>query len=305
MIIIKIQGGLGNQLFQYAMGRSLAEYLKQDLLLDVYHLQKPVAGHLERSYMLNRYPIKAQIAEKHIIEKFYKKSFCPFFNKKNIYIKQLVFDENPPSESVYKHIRFFVKDKTYMYYNDIFNLHFNSIYLDGYWQSYKNFELINNELYKELSTPLNCTQANSHLVNSIINCQAVAVHIRKSDYVSTDFGKTYFKNLNLLYYTQAISLLTEKFPNLHFFIFSDDVAWCKIHFKTDFLHTFVEGHDPVSDVYLMHLCKHHITANSTFSWWGAWLCNNKDKIIISPKQWYNTVNEKDMNDLLPANWIKL
>ena len=136
---------------------------------------------------------------------------------------------------------------------------------------------------------------------------AVSLHIRRGDYVSNPVTNNYHGTCSLAYYKKAVLLLKEKIENPSFFIFSDDLLWARENL--DFINdmTFIDLDKSIPDHEEMHLmsqCKHNIIANSSFSWWGAWLNENSDKIVIAPKKWFsdNTINTED---LIPAKWMRI
>ncbi|NCQ11249.1 MAG: alpha-1,2-fucosyltransferase, partial [Bacteroidetes bacterium] len=140
-----------------------------------------------------------------------------------------------------------------------------------------------------------------------VNSNSVSLHIRRGDYVDNK----YFAQIPLEYYYNSIELIENKFPNSSYYVFSDNLNWVKNNFKTNVNLHFVDANDSSTDfmeLYLMSKCNHNIIANSTFSWWGAWLNKNPDKIVIAPKVWFGdkTAQENYKNGQhVPNNWIKM
>ncbi len=136
---------------------------------------------------------------------------------------------------------------------------------------------------------------------------SVSIHIRRGDYISDPKTNQYHGICSPEYYNNAVKYVSQKIHRAHFYIFSDDINWAANNFKIDFPMTFV-GHNSwrkgYDDMRLIGKCKHHVTANSSFSWWGAWLCSNPDKIVISPLKWFND-STNDTKDLIPCNWVRL
>ena len=136
--------------------------------------------------------------------------------------------------------------------------------------------------------------------------ESVSIHIRRSDYLSKK-NSSIFEPISLNYYYSALELIKKQHPNIKLFVFSDDNQWVMDNFKTDLPTTFVT-HNDVSrgydDLMLMSNCKHNITANSTFSWWGAWLNENPAKIVVTPSKWVKEDKYVEP-DLIPNNWIKV
>ena len=267
MTKVKIIGGLGNQLFQYFFARSLKLKFNINVKLDlsdfeIYKLHQ---------YNLNNFlKLKLPISEK-------KYSFINFFlNKKK---------ENDP----------FKFDDT------IFKKKFS--YYDGYWQSYRYFNkfwcLFKNDF------KFDNKYTNIQILNKIKNSNSVAVHVRRGDYVDNNRTSKFHGNLNIKYYNRSIKFFENKYKNIKFFFFSDDIEWVKKQFNNKKYH-FIENDKkkikmPISDLILMKNCKHNIIANSTFSWWGAWLNDNKSKTVCVPKYW--TAKRKITDtDLIPNNW---
>ena len=282
MIIIRIQGGLGNQLFQYAAGRCLAEKLYTECKLDLSSLHK---NQLRQSD-LNYFSFEPLIATKKEIKQFvffpslYRHSPALFSKLgKNIYREpHYHFDEN------------FYRIK-------------NPVYLDGYWQSEKYFKPLEVLLRKELTIKHELV---SHLAGSTkewSSKETIAVHIRRGDYTQQKI-QDYHGTLSAGYYNNAIDALAAKFNNPFFCFFSDDIKWVKENINIQYPHEFISGYtkSAIEDFYLMSQCKHNIIANSSFSWWAAWLNNHPGKMVIAPRQWFNNAN-LDTKDLTPENWL--
>ncbi len=135
--------------------------------------------------------------------------------------------------------------------------------------------------------------------------ESISLHVRRSDYVTDQKVNAIHGQTSLDYYEQAITYIKERTQKPQLFIFSDDIAWVQEHLKTDvpmiFIPLTIKDYEAQ---HLMSLCRHNILANSTYSWWAAWLNANPQKIVIAPKKWFND-NSRDTNDLIPENWITL
>ncbi len=184
---------------------------------------------------------------------------------------------------------------------------FQNIILLGYWQSYLYFQGIAEQLKKEL-IPLNeMSQHYLRYAEQIGQTNSVMIHIRRGDYVSLPHVANLYATLPISYYQKATHLIQQKTGKCHFFLFSDDYLWVKKHF--DFLenYTCIESEagqsSVISELQLMARCRHHVLANSSLSWWGAWLAQYSGQYVICPHQWTKTTNQLD--DLLPAQWIRL
>jgi len=305
MIIVRIQGGLGNQLFQYAVGLAVAHKTNQKLYLDTSGMDKPIDGYVGRSFLLPYFNINAAEADTKILNVFINDNLLhKVFRKPKYHVRQLVFDEIPQKISQYN-AKFIVKNNTYIFEPDIFNYGKASVYLDGYWQSFRYFSEIEHLLREHFKVNINLNDEQQEYLEIIQNHMSVALHIRRTDYINTDFGKKHFMPLPLSYYDNALKIIENKCSNLKLFVFSDDIEWCRQHFKSIHPTYFLSSENPVQDFYLMQQCKHTITANSSFSWWAAWLNNHKNKIVIAPARWYYNVDGDKMTDLLLPQWQKI
>jgi hypothetical protein len=153
-------------------------------------------------------------------------------------------------------------------------------------------------------------EINLKIAEKIQHTESVGIHIRGRDYITNEETKKSHFTCDILYYERCISYIRDKIYNPNFFVFSDDPEWAKTFLKTDHSFTFVEGNlwnkTNYEDLRLMSLCKHNIIANSSFSWWGAWLNNNPAKIVLAPQKWFalSELNKKT-EDLVPDKWIKI
>ena len=262
MIISKISDGLGNQLFQYALGRSLS--YKHNRLLKL-GLSAFTNNYTLRDYQLGKYKI---IENKLTFSKqLYYKILCKIiivFKQKN---KILKF--------------FYWENKQFSFDESILNS--ESSYFFGYWQTFKYFKDIRHLLLKELELKENLNLENSEMLKNIKKTNSISLHIRRGDYL-----KIKHQNVcDLSYYERAVNKMIKEIENPSFFIFSDDIKWVKENLKVNHPKFFIDfnQNNPEYDLELMKNCKHNIIANSTFSWWGAWLNAHKNKIVILPKEW--------------------
>ena len=182
-----------------------------------------------------------------------------------------------------------------------------NILLSGYWQSENYFLEIRDILLNEISPKYKLRPEYGQAKSKIDLSESVAIHVRRGDYVSNPRSANLNGVLPLRYYQNALDYIKLNLNHPHFFVFSDDIPWVKSHF--DFRgenHTFIEGvKDPnaIEELELMRSCKHHIIANSSFSWWGAWLGSNKNQVVIAPSQWY--ASKLTPPELLPPQWVRL
>lgn len=284
MIIIKLQGGLGNQLFQYALGRTLEKRYKKDVKYDLsfYANNKEFTA---RSYLLDKFDTAVKIASHEEINKT-KYPFGLF--SKIIYL-------------INKALNKFIFKKYHISYEPEFlelikNKDF--VYLEGYWQSICYVAPCLEDLKKELVLK-------DDKLSGILNGESVAIHIRRGDYLKMGGG---LDVLDISYYKKSAAFISEKLKDVRYYIFTDDVAWVKENFnflgKGDTTYISDLGFHDYEEILLMAQCKNIIIANSSFSWWGAMLNQNKDAIIVCPKDWKNIFLKNDEN-LCPKEWVRI
>lgn len=291
-VIVKLQGGLGNQMFQYAAGRSLSLYKNTSLLLDLSFFERCDF----RTYDLNPFKIQEYIATVSDIETL-------LGNQRNRILRKInklrwIF-------SHYSKRPFFLESQIRPFDKNIFNTP-HHVYLDGYWQSEKYFIGISDIIRKEFSLRYPISQKNLQYAEKINSSMAVAIHVRRGDYVSNSHTLSVHGVSSVNYYKKAISLIRDQIANPEFFVFSDDIAWCKLNLPKLESCSFIEGnsvYQSQEELHLMQLCKHHIIANSTFSWWGAWLSSG-DGITIAPANWFRSL-KVNLQDLLPNSWLRI
>lgn len=194
-----------------------------------------------------------------------------------------------------------------------FNYNFNNDYLCpskgitfyfGGWHTEKYFSSIKDRIFTELNFNLPKDAENVIHIREIALTSSVSIHVRRGDFLNSENINLFGEVCNNAYFEKAIELIKTKISHPHFFIFSNDMEWVKIHLPKENV-TYITnniGQDSWKDMYLMSLCKHNIISNSTFSWWGAWLNKNKDKIVISPSRF---LKNDIATDVYPDSWIKL
>jgi hypothetical protein len=295
MIKVALNGGLGNQLFQYAAGRALAEKHQSDLHFDVLPLySKLQLQHIAtyRRYELDIFSIDA------------KKNDVPLKGK---YFYPLVKAEYYLSRELNRMRYNYFREKDFSFDAELLEQPDNT-YLDGHFQSEKYFKQIESKIRQELKFRTPLTGSNQAWQTQIESRIGVSLHIRRGDYVNLQKNAAKHGATSLEYYRDAIRYINSKVGNAHFYIFTDDVPWVMENFKTDVPFDIVHGNasprDAHFDMQLMSLCRHHIICNSTFSWWGAWLNPSPEKIVIAPEKWFadTSINSKD---IYPPEWIKL
>lgn len=276
-IYIKIKGGFGNQLFQYAKALEIQNNFGGDIY-SLIEFHNPL--NTKRPYLLNLKHFKL------------KKSLLSFVK---FYFYLLPF----------KRVQIFKELKIYKYHQIIPNKKY--ILLDGYWQTFKSVHLVKVQLYNQIFNQIELNHNMKSYLKKIKCNNSVALHIRRGDYVTNKFANRFHGVLSMDYYQNAIDLLKSKFSDLKFIFFSDDIPWAKKYFS-NLNSIFIENNNmqqkELSEIYLMMNCKHFIIANSSFSWWGAFMSKNeKNNIIIAPKKWLN--QNVSTIDLIPKHWIKI
>jgi len=285
-------GGLGNQMFQYAAGRCLAHLHKTELKLDLSYLNKdPQNNYTKREYKLDVFNINAQIAVENDL-----KSFSPLERGK---VTRTLMRKLPILYS-----KLIVNESGHAFMKEFYSYPKN-VYLNGFWQSENYFEPVKDILLKEFSLKGKLDSANQLIAQKIIDSNSVSLHIRRGDYVSDKATNAFHGVCSLDYYQRAIKHIQNTVSGINIFVFSDDVTWAKANLKTDASITFIDfnNHGEI-DMYLMSLCKHNIIANSSFSWWAAWLNQNPGKMVIAPMQWFADINAVSP-DIYPQNWLKI
>lgn len=257
---IKIKGGLGNQLFQYAHGRNCIEK-GEEVIFDI-----------------------------SFFEENKKDTSRPFLLKKFNIIETNIF--LPIKESIFKKYINKIKSKLSGEY--------------GFFQSENYFKEITPIIHSEftLKDPLS-SFAQTYTEQITQSQDSVSIHIRRGDYILNSSANKHHGTCNLEYYEHAILKIKESIPSPIFFIFSDDIEWVKENLKIEQA-TYVSNPNlsECEELILMSHCSHNIIANSTFSWWGAWLNQNSNKIVIAPQKWLNT-NISKQPDIIPSTWIKI
>ncbi len=291
MIVTKLVGGNGNQMFQYAAGLALAKMHNTDLLLDItYLLDKTKRRHLHtnRDYALEMFNISGQIATKKIISQF----TTPRVGNKYLYFlrKKLFHERDVFDESKLRDINSFQSLP-------------DNLYLRGYWQSEKYFESIVGPLREEFTFKNKIHYSCEIILNRINNSNSICVIFRRGDFV----GHPILDVVTIDYYYAGLNIALKKLNSPHLFVFSDDIKWCQENFQPKNVGvTFVsqEMTGPNAEYYLQLIvaCKHFIIPNSTFGWWGAWLSSEKEKLVIAPKKWYKGQSDS-VHPIVPNNWI--
>jgi hypothetical protein len=182
------------------------------------------------------------------------------------------------------------------------------VYLNGYWQSERYFADIADQLRQDFTLRAPPDAANAAMLAQIQAAPAaVSLHVRRGDYVSNPTTAQYHGVCSLAYYHAAIDYIAAQVAQPHYFLFTDDPAWVADNLKSNFPTTLVQINSAdrgMCDMALMRACRHHIIANSSFSWWGAWLNPAPDKLVVAPQKWFSGAGHSTA-DLVPASWVRL
>jgi hypothetical protein len=291
MVIIKLIGGLGNQMFQYSAGRRLAHALGTELRLDLSWFQEQKLRTFHLDY-LSTHAISATREEVIRLTQTNKETL-------GRYLRKIL---HWSSTRIKSHII----ERQFHFDPSILNLE-DDVYLEGYWQSEKYFKDIENIIRREFTLKSPQIGRDHELCEEMKKWDAVSLHIRRGDYAKNPQTYQFHGLCSLGYYQAAAAHAAECLKNPHFYVFSDEPQWASIHLKLNFPFTIVDHNSfekAHEDLRLMSQCRHHIIANSSFSWWGAWLNPSSEKIVIAPRQWFE-FDRMDTKDLIPDGWIRI
>lgn len=295
MITVRLKGGLGNQLFQYAFGRALS--LKHGVPLrfniEAYEdtTKRPFRKDFPiRTYDLDLFAIDAAVATRSEIPWLYrmygKGTLALIVDAVRRRILKYVFRQKA-QELYFSHY-----DPTYLSLSP-------NVYLDGFYQSPKYFSHIEGVIRKELVLKHPLPAHVQTLADEIRSTNSLCVFYRRTDFI----GNAGYEYVNDEYYTKAIAHMEASTTIEKVYVFSDDIEWCKEHVTFEHPTTFVDntyaGERYTGKLMLMAACKHFIIPNSTFAWWGAWLSHNPTKIVVAPQYWFTGTN---IHDVIPDTW---
>jgi hypothetical protein len=302
-VIVRLGGGLGNQLFQYAFGRRMSLANNADLRIDASgyeHIATPdpergIRGlgldHFKIQGTLIRHRTGARPLESWVVRKLrkYHDKVVRLLEKRTpYYLRQDVFE---------------AEDKHFKFDECVYNRRITGeVTFHGYWQTEKYFKEVEDLVRHELTIKDELAGANAELADAIRITNAVCIHVRHGD--NANEVATALGILPPEYFRQAVSQLVQQVPEPQFFVFSEDIPWARQMLQLDFPITFVSNNDDLrnyEDLRLMSLCKHHILGNSTFSWWGAWLGKKGGQIVYAPRRYYQNIDRPNP-DLYPETW---
>lgn len=299
MIIIKISGGIGNQFFQYAFAKALEFRRGIEVKIDRSHFDMQNKNITKRIFLLDNFKLSLKIAKR----EDFKKIGVPFPPENGFWgkIKKAIFKvEEYFRPDGNKKI---IEDTTFGFDDSIFKIRDNS-YVSGIWPSPRYFKSIEDIVFKDIMLKNHLSKNAEFFLGKIQEYNSVSIHIRRGDYLKypNKFGLC-----SLEYYEKAVEKIKQSVISPVFFVFSDDINYAKENLKIGHNVFYVSGLDveDYEELVLMSKCKHNIMANSTFSWWGAWLNKNRNKIVIAPKMLRK--DDKNTSDFIPQewNWIRM
>lgn len=291
MVIAVLKGGLGNQMFQYAMARTVAQRRGTTVKVDL----RAFESDRKRRYSLDAWNVNAapvsrvELLGLRLGMKVSRKlsRTRPYYTRPVVYEQSSCFDPDALRAP-------------------------RTCLLVGYWQSEGYFQEIESTIRQEFTLRTEPRTRTREIASAIRGCNSVFVHIRRGDYLADPEVNEVHGTCSMQYYEEAASYVGRVVENPHFFAFSDEPEWLQQNLKIPFSMTVVDHNEPGNsdtpgyeheDLWLMAQCRHAILANSSFSWWGAWLNPVRERVVIAPKQWVKS--RYDMRDLIPDDWIRI
>lgn len=292
MVIVKLMGGLGNQMFQYAFGRRLAHERQVLLLMDGTFFQ----SQCHRRYQLGSFRIQAEfVTDKTMNEIVWREQ-----ERGQSGARTKVCFAGRGRGAIVRERRPFVYDSRRLEAS-------GPLFLEGYWQNEKYFAPIAHVLRKEFVFAEEPSEKNREILARIVDVEAVAIHVRRTDYTTNHITNQMHGVLSADHYHTCVRHVSEAVRRPHFFVFSDDPEWAKNNIRIKYPCTVIDHNRPPNDhedLRLMSACRHFVIANSTFSWWAAWLSTYSDKRVFAPRRWL-AMDHFDTSDLCPAGWSRV
>jgi hypothetical protein len=297
MIITNLKGGLGNQMFQYALAYVMHKKSQQTIYCDVrlqdQYKKNPPPRNVPRNIELDLFdidiekPSKLDLIKVMQFSKSYKiRNYLSYFLDKFEFLV--------------------LRERVRMFEPRIFKYKYKNLYLDGYWQSEMYFKDFRNDILKLFNfDKLIDIEKNKNFIKNLDIEKSICVNVRRTDFLNNPEHNV----VDINYYKNALNLFLNKLGEItELYIFSDDLDWCKKNFtffsKVNFMDENWIGDRHYNYMYLMTCFKNFIIPNSSFAWWGAWLSNAQNKIVIAPKNWSGLVNNNKI-DTVPNSWIKI
>ncbi|MDS7594771.1 alpha-1,2-fucosyltransferase [Agrobacterium tumefaciens] len=287
-VVVPLIGGLGNQMFQYAAARAVALRTGSAVRLELSWFGTDP----DRQYALEPFAIDAMTMVS-------EKQAAPKYDLLSRIVRRLPIARRQNGLPVFK-------ETSFRYDSGIEELR-SPVFLDGYFQSEKYFSNYRDQIaadFKLRNAPLPPTAA---ILEQIGNCDAICLHIRRGDYVTNKAANAHHGTCSLEYYKLGLEHVIEGLARPHCFVFSDDPEWARGNFVPKIPVTFVDIHatnQAHEDLRLMAACQRYVIANSSLSWWGAWLGSHSNKKVVAPAQWFQK-RDMDTSDLVPSSWIRV
>ena len=290
-------GGLGNQMFQYAAAAGLAAKHGTEVGLDMIFFEDIAAGDTSRQYELDCFGLDTYAGVLITPGKRPVEDPASEYAGRRGRLRKI-------SHLMLGH-RWGIYREPYHNFDPEMLKQPVQTYLIGYWQTEKYFKHIRQDLLEDFEFILKPTGKNKEHLKRIENSEAVSIHVRRGDYVTNESANKFHGTKDLAYYQAALKPVLRKTRKPVLFVFSDDPEWCKQNLKFSQETVYVEGNKKgFEDMRLMSRCKHNVLANSSFSWWAAWLNLNSDKVVVAPKQWFNDPSI-NISDVIPETWLKI
>jgi hypothetical protein len=294
MLVVNLIGGLGNQMFQYASAWALASEHGMELKLDIsdFHRFPP------RRYLLDHFRVDAVIARPDELAMFDKDS-KRFRTATRKFVARLLGDNRVTGRTVF--------ERGFPWQKIPLDRTIDTL-LIGYWQSERYFLSMAHQIRQAFVLRAPPDARTQRLLDDIDRQPAVSLHVRRGDYVSNPVVQKKHGLVGLDYYAAAVAHILALEPQARFYVFSDDLDWVRANLSMAAQAEYVDlnGPDqPHEDLRLMSRCRHHIIANSSLSWWGAWLNPDPAKVVIAPRQWFTPESKRDARDIVPPSWVRL
>lgn len=286
MIYLKLKGGLGNQMFEYATARCIQEKSKDEIVF----ITKDLNQNEHDSFALSHFNIKECFKINNKSDILFK-IVCAL---NVLYFKKCKNGEKKLNNLIKKLAKFGLYIT--IFDNPDYDFKTKNKTLEGYFQNKKYFDEIRDILLEEFQVKDPIMEINKKIYQEIKTTNSVCLHIRRGDFINNNTHEV----CDLNYYNEAIKLMNKKIEKAHFFVFSDDIEWVKENIKGKNF-TYVENNNPAyEDLRLMYSCQNFILSNSSFSWWAQYLAQNNQKVVIAPSRWYKA---NDQYDLKEKNWL--
>ncbi|WP_436926237.1 alpha-1,2-fucosyltransferase [Halosimplex amylolyticum] len=297
MVVLRLKGGLGNQLFQYATGRAIANRTGSELVLDITHYRADRSRQTNRNFQLSHFDIAAEV---------FSDDSRGVFDGVHEKIATIGSEWAPSATVLF--LGTYSETEPLRFDPRVLELP-GDVSLIGYWQTERYFQEFDDLIRTELSVTHEQAGGNERWGRLIENSNSVSVHFRRGDYESFDW------TLPTDYYSMALDRFAQSHSEIDVFVFSDDIEWVKnsghdslesdhLDVNTHFVDTN-DGSTAYEDLRLMRQCDHNVIANSTFSWWGAWLNENENKTVLAPPKWPGFEVDASELDVVPARWTIL